>query len=249
MKTKIFFAVIFFLSVFSYSQSVLRQTLFMAYAEHDDAAYQWPFNSRYNKQDSGCFSYAAVAYSPFVILKNDTESVKINPPASYFIDTVYVAIGHLNTSGKNDTIIFKITDVDKNNKPGKNILWSATIIKNKSLSKNGDWRNEYTHILYEPKVEIKGGKCFALTFEYYGDKKDTLGLRALYKQDTIKNKIASINGTVYPAQMPVYKNSNWLCEPNIGNEIISSDRKKSGNKKMLSPIQHWDFYVRIRVPK
>ncbi len=246
-RLKLFICLIVSPLFFFSQQNIKRHTLFFAYAENDDSGFQWPFNSRYTKKDSGCYSYAAMAFSPFVILKNDTESVKINPPPTYFIDTIYVALSHENNSGKNDTIIFKITDLDKNNKPGQNILWSRTIIKNKGLSKNNDWRNQYTHILYEPKLEIKGSKCFALVFEYYGDKSDTCGFRALYKQDTTQI-INTINGAIHPALPPFYKKINWLKLPQK-NELVSSDQTKYPGKKALSPIQHWDFYVKIRVEK
>ncbi len=241
----ILFAICIYIMQTVNAQTNFRYTLFYSYAEkvQDDEGYQWPFNSKGTKD---VHTYAAMNFSQFSILKSDTEAFLIKQPNSFFIDTLYIALGHENNSGKADTIIVKITDVDKNGMPGKKILWQQEKIFAKSLSKSNDWRTGYTHLLYKPTIEITGGKAFAVTFEYYGDKTDTLGLRALYHRDTTKAKVNNIHGEVYPATLPAMRGTNWAA---FGNgKVINSckDKDKEGN---LSPVQHWDFYIRIRSDK
>jgi hypothetical protein len=214
--------------------------------ENDNIGYQWPFNSRYTQKDSGCYSYAAVVFSPFVVLKNDSESMEIPPPPSYTIDTIYVAFSHENNSGTNDTLILKITNIDNNGMPGSTVIWKDVFTTGKGLSKNNDWKNGYTHRLYRPGLEMKG-KSFALVFEYFGDKRDTLGFRSIYKQDSSKSQIHTINGKVYPAVLPKYKKTNWMTGYPKYQKITSSAELSYRENKGYTVIQHWDFYVRISV--
>ncbi len=227
----------------SFSQSYY---LFYPYTEKDDAGYQWPFNSRYHSGDSGCYAYAAVTFDPFVVLKNDTEFLKIDPPKSYLIDTIYIAYSHENNSGKADTLICKMVNIGKDGKPGKRQIWADTVITTKGLSKKNDWKNGYTHSLFKPNVKMIG-TSFALVFEYYGDRTDTLGFRAIYEQDLKRDSINTYCGYVYPGMRPKITGTNWMkafpgCE-----EICSSSELLLPGNKGYTFVQHWDFYVKLKV--
>ncbi len=236
-----------FLFVFSCQvQGQKSYTLFYPYAERDDAAYQWPFNSAYNEKDSGGYYYAATVYKPFVVLKNDSEGVEMAPPPSYTIDTVYIAFSHENNSGKKDTLVLKIVDIGKGNMPGTKVLWSELFVTDKGLSKKNDWHNGYTHRLFKPNLTITNGQSFALVFEYHGDKRDTLGFRAIYKQDPKKDSLKTSIGYVYPATRPTYKKNNWLKQMPAVKKMSSASEMELPGKKGYTPVQHWDFYVRVR---
>jgi len=138
--------------------------------------YIWDFNQRYTSIDSSHSSPTVAFDSLYDLYLN--YAIPKSTVASLRVDSFYVAMGHQNLSGTNDTIIARIVALDANGLPTNTTLWSDTTITDVSMSSNGNWLNAFYNFWY-PSFDIPaGGKHFGIEIDYYGDKADTFGIIA-----------------------------------------------------------------------
>jgi uncharacterized repeat protein (TIGR01451 family) len=89
------------------------------------------------------------------------------------IDTLTIPIGHINTSGLNDTILVLLDSVTPNDYPTNKVLWSTSIITKKGLSPGNISTNIY-YLSVPVNYLLTTIHKFCITLQYYGSKLDTM---------------------------------------------------------------------------
>lgn len=177
----------------------------------------WDLNGRYvrSQGDStqGSLKYAVCAfdslYDPYnmvAIANADVDSITI--------DSIFLNIGHKNTSGTNDTIKVSIINLNNNGYPNNvnSVLWSDQIVTNVGLSSGNNWLQTKT-INFVPKQKFKV-KRFGVKIDYYGAKQDTFGILAGFHKNS--QPCGSGSFSAYRTDFWINSTSLWMYFESYG---------------------------------
>lgn len=141
-------------------------------------AFIYDVNHNYVAADSST-KYVIVAFDSILDVNNGVGYA----PGGYTsirVDSIQANVGHVNISGTNDTIVFKIIGLGANGYPSTTVYDTTQIVTSTSLSPGGNWYVATT-VLTLPNFTLPSGvKKFGVQLEYHGAKQDTLGLVAGY---------------------------------------------------------------------
>lgn len=201
--------------------------------------FAWMFNDNFAPA-SETMKYAIVDFD--TIYDRDTDvGYSYSGFSSVKVDTIYVALGHVNLSGQNDTFIVSAISLDATGYPTSIVLWSDTLVTNTSLT-GPSWLNFANFPFVPSNLVISPPDKFGIKLEYRAPLIDTagflagytdagacagLGLNASAFQSIFSvNSYYFMNGTVFTGQFPtptgdiVYNdcNSNSQYDPGIGED-------------------------------
>lgn len=137
-----------------------------------------PINNRYSAADTITSNYdeavnAIVAFD--TIMDYYSNGLAFSAvPGSVTIDTLTAPVAYLNTSGTNDTIFFKITNVTASGFPGTTVWHTDTIVLNKGLFLPGNTLDSLYYIQVLPNYTVPTGTKFAVQLIFAGSKSDSL---------------------------------------------------------------------------
>jgi hypothetical protein len=138
----------------------------------------WDMNMRYDyAAGDTSYKWAAVDFNTLIDSYNGSAPVAFNTFANYTVDSVFVACGHSNYSGQNDTIIIKVVQLSSGGYPTYpgTILYADTLITNTSIFAEASWLN--SGLLYvTPGLTLPNSTKFGVRVEYYGNPLDTFGM-------------------------------------------------------------------------
>jgi len=145
--------------------------------------YIWDMNTNYKTiEGDSSLGYMIVAFDS---LDDSYDQITqtgytYSELSSITIDSIWVAAGHQNLSGANDTIIAKIIKINNTTGyPTSTLLHADTIITNTSISLDNSWLTTQA-IGFEPNYTIASPSTnhFGVKIEYHGAKADTFGIVA-----------------------------------------------------------------------
>jgi hypothetical protein len=111
---------------------------------------------------------------------------------SLVVDTITALVTYRNTSTKNDTVVFFITNVLANGYPGSTVLHTDTVILNKGVGLPGNTIDTIYQIGVIPNFPIVSGSKFAVTLQFSGAKVDTFAFAYAFP-----NATCTSTGNVY----------------------------------------------------
>ncbi len=170
--------------------SYCQDTMYGTAISTPGPGYRWPYifdvNSTYTSLDSSTQMVAA-SFDSIVDSYNATAPVGISMASfsTIRVDSIFLFLGHKNTSGLNDTIIVQVCKLSATNVPNGLVLSSDTVITAVGLSPGNDWFTNFVHTVVLPGngLIIPGAKKFGVRLLYKGAIQDTLGIIAgLYDQ-------------------------------------------------------------------
>jgi hypothetical protein len=146
--------------------------------------YIWRMNMRYElTQGDTSIKFVVVDYNTLVdsygnILGNPGDVYPYSSFTGLKIDSVYVACGHMNQSGMNDTLMCKIIALNGTGYPQTGTVLNTTqIIQNTSFTGQATWLQGGV-IGFAPNYTLAPAQTFGVMIEYYGAKQDTFGILA-----------------------------------------------------------------------
>lgn len=160
----------------------------------------WDSNFNYTGADSSQ-KYTTVAFDSIYDVYAD-QGYPFSTFTSIRVDSIFALIGHMNSTGMNDTLQFKITNLTGANYPGATTYNTTEIVSNTSYTGGASWLN--SGVVYtNPNYTLPAGvKKFGIKMEYHGNPADTLGI------------VAGFNDAGGPCGAGSYKPTNSVWYPN-----------------------------------
>ncbi len=169
------------------------------------------------------------------------------------VDSVFIEIGHQNTSGNADTIIFHLVQADTNGFPLPQIYWSDTVITTTGFSSGNNWNNTFVYSM-AINEQIANNENFAIEINYFGHTNDSFGIVAAYPFDgncsPIQNKRA-VKSSFYPNSYAYWNQWHLLLPSATGGDLFydcDSDEVYNDSIDGENFIQNWHIGVRISSP-
>lgn len=164
------------------TNSKVPTQFFIDYDEADEAlatAYQryaWSLNSDVN--DSADFNNFVVAFDSIYDHANFTTYTPGVDFNNYTLDSIYVAIGHANTSGQVNELTITVISLDANGYPQTTTnLWDTIISSNTSFTGGASWLN-FGVVALGPNLSLTSNQKVGVLVEFDGPDTDTLGVLA-----------------------------------------------------------------------
>lgn len=143
------------------------------------ARFAWDFNTNYtNPPDTFTYTYVIVGFDSVYDVSTDI-GYAYDQVQEIVVDTIFFALGHVNISGQNDTLILDVIALNANGYPTNTVLWSDTTITATTLT-GPSWLNFGAFQVTPPNLVITPPAKFGVRLRYYGPLVDTVGFLAGY---------------------------------------------------------------------
>lgn len=136
-------------------------------------AFIWDTNFNYTTADSSQ-KYTIVAFDSIYDVYADM-GYPFSTFSSIRVDSIWANVGHMNQTGNNDTLQFKIINLLGSNHPGTTVYNTTEIIAT-NITTGASWLNSEA-VGTGPAYTLPAGvKKFGIKMEYHGNPLDTLGI-------------------------------------------------------------------------
>jgi len=151
--------------------------------------YIWDMNMRYPDTATNSLRYGMVDFYNGT-LNQINDSYGLTDGSLYpldvaytgvlTIDSIFIACGHQNTSGTNDTLIIDVIQLNTSGYPTTTptVLYSESIINNASFTGLSGWLAGGGLIAEELAYNVPANTRFGIRFRYFGATEDTFGVLA-----------------------------------------------------------------------
>lgn len=210
-----------------------------------------PINHNYAQSTQD--SMIVRAYIGFDSIPQNNEG-KVRNYAQIKVDSIFVTMGHQNTSGTSNTIIVSVLSADTNGFPLTHKYWSDTITTNTSLSSGNNWRNTFTQAFACHQI-INDYQNFAIEIQYFGNLSDTFGIVAAYPLDGIcgtNGNDKAIYSSYYPNSFAYWNQWHLTLPSAAGGDIFydcDNDDVYADSLDGQNYIQNWKIAAKISSPQ
>ena len=175
--------------VFNKKANPISKTPTQFYIDYDAAEenlanqyqrYGWDLNS--NPNDSATLNNFVVGFDSIYDYVNFQTYIPGTDYLNYTLDSIFVAIGHVNTTGQNNELTIKVISLNPSTgyPNPTSVLWDTVITTNTSITGGASWLN-FAVLGFEPNLALTSAQKVGVMVEYTAPIQDTLGVLAGFR--------------------------------------------------------------------
>jgi|GEM_PF-5531911 hypothetical protein len=183
---------------------------------YQNKRFAWRINKNYSNDSILDFRNVIQAYDSLVDVDNNKKYSRAT--SKVHVDSLFIPLKVVNTSGLNDTFIISVLRADSIGLTGTpntpthdwftpRVTWSDTIVLNQSLDLNGG----FFPAMFYPNVSYPVGETFAVRLDFKGPESDNLQILGGYFtscNDTFANSSTIPGNTLYYQNLRLNANAN-----------------------------------------
>ncbi|MCX7743774.1 MAG: T9SS type A sorting domain-containing protein [Flavobacteriales bacterium] len=212
----------------------------------------WPINKNFDTiSTDSLFTYIVCGFDSLIDPTN-TYSFTYSSIPVFQIDSIWIALGHENNSGLNDTLIIQLISLSASGYPSLQVMWADTLIFSSGQSYLNQWTNSLI-LRIAPSLNWNTTVKPAIKLQYKAPIEDTLGVVAGYRISGVcgANDAAQWSA-FYPNSYAYWTGFNALIPTAVGGDIyydcnanLQFDSLTDGRNY----IQNWHIGIQITAPE
>lgn len=212
----------------------------------------WPVNQYYDTLSyDSLFTYIICGFDSLIDPTN-TYPFSYSSIPTFQIDSVWIALGHENNSGLNDTLIIQLIALNASGYPSSQIMWTDTLIFSFGQSTSNQWTNPLI-LRLAPSFNWTSSLKPAVKLQYKAAIQDTLGVVAGYRfSGSCGSEDAAQWSSFYPNSYAYWTGFNALIPTATGGDIYYDCNANLQFDSLIDGrnyIQNWHIGLQITAPE